>query len=223
MIQISNVEIFGFKQAVMSARNSWNSWDKSDTAWDVTKNGYPVIGESDISLIGKLSKAGHSHAKPRRKVQVYCDITAPLYWWKQMDTYKIGTNCDSTSTMHTITKKRFDISDFSCEKLGRLEYEGKWVDFDDGLKRDIEELNIARDIFRKALADKREDIAERAWWQIIQRLPSSYNQMRSMEFNYENLSAMYHDRKGHKLGEWHSFCEWISVLPYARELIICKT
>ena len=229
MITITGTDVYGFQHAVKGARNSWNSWEKSDSCFDVTKDGHPILGENDLKLLGNLAKAGGSHAKSRRKIVVYADITAPLYWWKQMDTYKIGTVSDSTSTMHTICAKQFDDSDFSIEHLTTLidqhvSVSGQWhtvpISYKANFNRLSFVLNKARDIYLDYKEKGNEEMAEQAWWQIIQLLPESYNQLRSMMFNYENLSHMYHDRRHHKLGEWHVFCEWVETLPYSKELII---
>lgn len=198
MIQIENVSVFGISRAVYSARNAMNSWDKSDS--DINGD---ILGENDLSLAKKLAKAGTDHRKFMRMITVYTDITAPLYWWKEADTYKVGTVRNSCSTMHKITEKEFTLDDFSHEHL--MTY---YVDY---LIDIVHILNDARTNYLKT-KDKK------YWWQIIQLLPSSYNQRATLMLNYEVLANMYHSRKNHKLDEWHTFCNWVETLPYS-ELI----
>lgn len=201
MIQFCNTTTHGWDAAVRGMRNPMNSWDKSDSMFSM---GDTFVGENDLALMKKLVKAGSDHSKFMRMLVVYCDITAPLYWWKEYDTYKVGTVANSCSTMHKIHAKPFIIDDFSHEHL-----------FGDGymlLYDIVGELNIARGQYL-ATNDKK-------WWHtMIQLLPSSYNQMRTVELNYAVLRNMYHARKNHKLDEWHTFCEWVESLPYAEELI----
>ena len=201
MIKIENVHVDNIVRAVYSARNAMNSWSKSDSDWENDR-----LGVADLALAKSLAKGGSVHAKYRRMVNVTCDITAPLYWWKEYDTYKVGTVANSCSTMHKIHAEEFTLDDFSCDHL-----EQGWLDVFD---RIIDLLNGAREAFI-------ETKSKRYWWQMIQLLPSSYNQMRTVQLNYEVLCSMYHDRKNHKLDEWHSFCEWIETLPYS-ELITGK-
>lgn len=166
--------------------------------------GIPAIGPNDLKLLTNLAKAGSDEAKFRRMIVVYLDVTAPMYWWKEADTYKVGTVRNSCSTMHKIHAKEFELSDFSTERLiGGLA----------SLRATIDILNIARGRFLKS-KDKSD------WWQMIQLLPSSYNQRATLMLNYEVLANMYHARKNHKLDEWRDFCKWIETLPYAKELII---
>lgn len=207
MIQISNVSVQNIARAVYSARNAMNSWYKSDS--DITSN---VLGENDLNLAKKLCKAGTDHRKFMRMITVYMDITAPLYWWKEFDTYKIGTVANSCSTMHKIHVKEFTMEDFSCEHL-----------IDTCLLESvINELNIYRTIYNnydKQTEEYKNEFSKKdIWWQIIQLLPSSYNQKRTIMLNYEVLANMYHSRKNHKLDEWREFCDWIESLPYS-ELI----
>lgn len=207
MIQISNVSVQNIARAIYSARNAMNSWYKSDS--DITSN---VLGENDLNLAKKLRNAGADHRKFMRMITVYMDITAPLYWWKEFDTYKIGTVANSCSTMHKIHVKEFTMEDFSCEHL-----------IDTCLLESvINELNIYRTIYNnydKQTEEYKNEFSKKdIWWQIIQLLPSSYNQKRTVMLNYEVLANMYHSRKNHKLDEWREFCDWIESLPYS-ELI----
>lgn len=214
MIQIERTEVVGWDSAIRGMRNPMNSWDKSDSHGCYMACGTPCkhplsycIGPNDLSLMKKLVKAGSDHSKFMRMLIVYCDITAPLYWWKEYDTYKVGTVANSCSTMHKIHAKPFTGDDFSHEHL-----------FGDGvmlLGDIVAELNIAREQYL-ATNDKK------WWWQMIQLLPSSYNQMRTVELNYAVLRNMYHARKNHKLDEWHSFCEWVESLPYAELITSCE-
>lgn len=212
MIKIEKTDIHGWEAAIRGARNSFNSWDKSDSGRDADWYGddsvvvdadseeYIVlhIGPNDQKLMKKLAKAGPSHAKYRRFITVTMDVTGPLYWWKEMDTYKVGTVGNSCSTMHKIADKEFELEDFSIEHL----YPGTLPTF----KAILAELNCHR--YGYLHTDYKED-----WWQMIQLLPSSYNQKRTLLMNYEVLANIYHQRKGHKLDEWQTFCEWIERLP----------
>lgn len=209
MITFENTKVFNIARAVYSARNPLNSWDKSDS--DLYND---ILGENDLKLAQNLVKAGSDHRKFMRQIFVTVDITAPLYWWKEADTYKVGTVANSCSTMHTIHKKEFTVDDFSCEHLEWLPvdnvgmYDFKWI-----LDGVIRALNMARKMYLKT-GDKK------YWRQMIQLLPSSYNQRRTITMNYENIRNMYHARKNHKLDEWSKgFVEWIDTLPYAEELI----
>ena len=217
MIKLENYEVVGWEHAIRGMRNPMNSWDKSDTGWvpDSLKDDRPfikydsewmkkkVIGPNDHELMMKLANGGPVHAKYRRMIVVYVDITAPLYWWKEFDTYKVGTVANSCSTMHKIHEKPLTLDDFSHE---HLYYESMCA-----LRKTIVTLNAFRDSF---LLDKSKD----DWWQMIQLLPSSYNQRRTVKMNYEVLVGIYRDRKNHKLDEWREFCQWIEKLPYS-ELI----
>ena len=195
MILIENIEINGFEAAIRGARNPMNSWDRMDSCYN---NGEFEIGENDYKLLKNLTIAGPEHRKWNRMVTVTMDITAPLYWWKEYDTYKVGTVANSCSTMHKIQAKKFEMSDFSVEHLRSL-----------GVMHEvIDELNFYRDKFNKD--KKKED-----WWEMIQLLPTSYNQKRTVHLNYEVLGTIYHQRRHHKLDEWHVFCDTIKTLPYS--------
>lgn len=198
-------------------RNPMNSWEKSDSyaghEYMGTGNEYFKLGENDHSLMQRLAKAGTDHRKFMRMLPVYVRITAPLYWWKEFDTYKVGTVANSCSTMHKIAEKEFTLDDFSCEHLmgGYLEQ----------MRRIIYDLNNARKYF--TVGDQFFSPGnKRDWWQMIQLLPSSYNQTRNVMMNYEVLANIYKSRKDHKLDEWRNFCKWIEELPYS-ELIAGKT
>jgi len=200
MIKIENFKACGFRQAIRGMRNSYNSWDKSDSC-------SVGIGPDDYKLMLKLAKSGASHSKYRRMIVVYADVTAPLYWWKEMDTYKVGTVSNSCSTMHTIASKEFTLKDFSHEHLTHFVHDGELCrDWLGDLEDVIDELNFARTMYLET-KDKM------YWWQIIQLLPSSYNQRRTLMLNYEVLSKIYKERKNHKLDEWVLFCGWIEGLP----------
>lgn len=216
MIKIENVEVFGWEAAVRGMRNPMNSWDKSDSTFTDVFEDYEFhdyymkcadIGENDLKLMKSLVKAGSDHSKFMRMINVTCDITAPLYFWKEFDTYKIGTVRNSCSTMHKIAEKEFTLEDFSHEHLTNETLIK--------LKEVINYLNISRDCF---ISDRtRKDY----WWQMIQLLPSSYNQKATVQLNYAVLRNMYHGRKNHKLDEWREdFCRFIESLPYS-ELITC--
>lgn len=198
MIKIENISVSGWEAAIRGMRNPMNSWDRSDS------HGF-LIGGADRKLMHKLAKAGNEHAKFRRMLNVTMDITAPLYWWKEFDTYKIGTVANSCSTMHKIHEKEFTLDDFSVEHLytNNLETFGMI----------ISALNESREVYLQT--KEKED-----WWQMIQLLPSSYNQRRTVQLNYEVLNHIYHQRKNHKLDEWREFCDYIlKTLPYSEELI----
>lgn len=205
MIKIELTDVCGWESAIRGMRNPLNSWDKIDSKWDGfgEGDGYS-IGENDHSLMMRLAKGGATHAKYRRMITVYVDITAPLYWWKEFDTYKVGTVANSCSTMHKIHAKEFTFDDFSIEHLNMFNI--------NLFKMIIDNLNSARRYF---IESKDKD----CWWQMIQLLPTSYNQKRTVMLNYEVLVGMYRDRKNHKLDEWHTFCDWIKALPYS-EIII---
>ena len=198
MLRIENTETYGWEAAIRGMRNPKNSWKHMDSTFDPFE-----LGENDYDLMVRLSKAGQVHGKFLRMITVTCDITAPLYWWKEFDTYKVGTVANSCSTMHKIQAKEFTLEDFSVEHL-----------FDDSLvafHNVIHELNRHRQNF---LFLKEKEY----WWQMIQLLPSSYNQKRTVQMNYAVLMNIYEYRRNHKLDEWHTFCDWIEYLPYA-ELI----
>ena len=195
MIKIENIDVYGFEAAIRGARNPMNSWDRMDSCYN---NGEFEIGENDYKLLKNLTLAGPEHRKWNRMVTVTMDITAPLYWWKEYDTYKVGTVANSCSTMHKIQAKKFEMSDFSVEHLRSLRV----------MHEVIDELNFYRDKFNKD--KKKED-----WWEMIQLLPTSYNQKRTVHLNYEVLGTIYHQRRHHKLDEWVEFCDTIKTLPYS--------
>ena len=207
-IKIENVVTPSAEQweaIIRGARNPMNSWNKSDSDYSFkAPDGTPYIGGNDLELMKRLSKAGTDHRKYMRMIVVYVDITAPLYWWKEFDTYKVGTVANSCSTMHKITEKEFTLEDFSCERMT--------ADAQYTLEMVIGTLNS----YRKEFLDCN---AKDYWYSIIQLLPSSYNQKRTVMLNYEVLANMYHARKNHKLDEWREFCKWVESLPYS-ELIV---
>ena len=213
MIEIKTLEVCGFQPAIIGMRNPMNSWAKSDSSSELT--GY-CVGKNDHDLMMKLRNAGTDHRKFMRMITVYADITAPLYWWKEFDTYKVGTVANSCSTMHKIHAKEFTIDDFSHEylindykfKSNEEDVNSEWLE---ALYVVIDRLNFARNMYIKT-KDKT------YWWQMIQLLPSSYNQKRTVMLNYEVLANIYKSRKDHKLDEWRSLCDWIETLPYG-ELI----
>lgn len=225
MIKLENVEVMGWEHAIRGMRNPKNSWDRSDSLyphqWDC---GELIIGENDYKLMTALRDAGTDHRKFMRMITVYLDVTAPLYWWKEFDTYKVGTVANSCSTMHKIHDKEFTLDDFSHEHLFNNSdkhhfhecacFDGEYTYTAREIISDviIPVLNTYRDLF---ITTKDKNY----WWQMIQLLPSSYNQKRTVMLNYEVLANMYKSRKSHKLDEWRCFCEWIKELPYS-ELII---
>lgn len=206
MIWIENVETMGWANAIRGMRNPKNSWEKSDSSPCSEKEPWYSIGENDWALMKKLAEAGPVHGKFMRMIAVYLDITAPLYWWKEFDTYKVGTVANSCSTMHKIHAKEFAAEDFSAEHLS--------PDAKNALKLVIDQLNFARIAYLET-KDKA------YWWDMIQLLPSSYNQKRTVMLNYEVLRNMYTYRKEHKLDEWREFCAFLETLPYS-ELITGK-
>ena len=205
MIKLERTSVMNFENALRGARNPLSSWAKSDSFYG--ENGEFVIGDIDLSLAHRLAVSGSDHRKYLRQVFVSVDITAPIYWWKEFDTYKVGTTANSTSTMHRIHSKDFSRDDFSTDHMteGALGALDNMISF-------LEESRIK---FTET-KDKK------YWYDIIQLLPSSYNQMRTVTLNYENLINMYYARRSHKLDEWHTFCDWIRSLPYASELILIK-
>lgn len=207
MIKIENPAVYGWEAAIRGMRNPMNSWDKSDTKYFDHGGVFrvPKIGSNDLKLMKSLSKAGNDHGKFLRMINVTCDITAPLYWWKEFDTYKVGTVANSCSTMHKIHAKEFTLDDFSCEHLGGQPLEA--------LKFTVLVLNNTREYYLQT-KDKSD------WWQMIQLLPSSYNQKRTVQLNYQVLKSMYFARCNHKLDEWHNFCAWCETLPYFKEICI---
>lgn len=240
-ITFEHTEVLGWEHAIRGMRNPMNSWEKSDSYFDgkycdvcLHKDSYCdpnepcfsiVLGENDRDLMKRLRNAGTDHRKFMRMIAVYVDITAPLYWWKEFDTYKIGTVSNSCSTMHKIHAKEFTLENFSCEHLMSFDNSNYWEEDDDNscfieknetvipsmsIMEDyvIPMLNLAR---KKYLATK----DKKFWWQMIQLLPSSYNQKRTVMLNYEVLANIYKSRKDHRLDEWHTFCDWIKSLPYS--------
>lgn len=206
MIDFKRVYVMNLENAIRGARNPMNSWGRSDSYYD--ENGQYVLGENDLSLAKRLRNAGTSdHRKYLRQVMLSVDITAPMYWWKEYDTYKVATVANSTSTMHKIHSKPFGIDDFSHDHLS-----------ENGLKV----LKGLVDEMEKIRLEYVETKDKALWYDLIQLLPSSYNQMRTCTLNYETLINIYKSRKHHKLEEWRSFCEWIETLPYAKELIIAE-
>lgn len=214
MLKIEHTEVLGWEHAIRGMRNPMNSWEKSDS-WYTTDDGTPDhpnvhIGLNDLDLMKRLRNAGTDHRKFMRMIAVYVDITAPLYWWKEFDTYKVGTVANSCSTMHKITAKEFALEDFSHEHL--------IVAGLNSLKRTIDDLNSAREGYLDERIKQNPEWRKEVWWQMIQLLPSSYNQKRTVMLNYEVLANIYKSRRNHKLDEWHTFCDWIEELPYS-ELI----
>ena len=212
MIKLENTKVMGWEPAIRGMRNPMNSWEKSDSYWtqlvDVETTDFGdfeyFVGDNDHELMMRLAKGGPVHAKYRRMIVVYVDITAPLYWWKEFDTYKVGTVANSCSTMHKIHAKEFTMDDFSCERMhagGRR-----------ALEFTIDVLNVDREMFLKT---NNKDY----WDDMIQLLPSSYNQKRTIMLDYEVLVGMYQHRKNHKLKEWHVLCDWIKELPYSEVII----
>ena len=215
MLKISNFEVMGWEHAIRGMRNPMNSWEKSDSEVSVCecehwphdiKKSFACLGSNDHDLMMQLRKAGTDHRKFMRMIVVYVDITAPLYWWKEFDTYKVGTVANSCSTMHKISAKEFTLEDFSCEHLSEPSLKN--------LRSVIKCMNDYREEFLK-------DKDKHNWWQMIQLLPSSYNQKRTVMLNYEVLANIYKSRRHHKLDEWHTLCDWIEGLPYS-ELITGK-
>lgn len=203
MIKIEKSVVMNLEGAIRGARNPLNSWDRSDSVYD--KDGNYILGENDLSLAKRLCKAGSDHRKFIRQILVSVDITAPLYWWKEFDTYKVATVANSTSTMHKIHSKPFDIEDFSHDHMS-----------DGALKAMDGILEYLEDCRVKFIETK----DKAYWYDMIQLLPESYNQKRTVTMNYENLLNMYYARKNHKLSEWHTYCDWIMSLPYTKDLFI---
>lgn len=233
MIKLEHVVLASPEQMefiIEGMRNPMNSWEKSDSeikyeSWHDMSGGEYILGHNDRSLMQRLSKTGTDHRKFMRMMPVYVRITAPLYWWKEFDTYKVGTVVNSCSTMHKIQDKEFTLEDFSCEHLMNVPGEGVLPPLA-VLETTIDTLNAYRKLYLGTLSpdgsigipENRKDI----WWQMIQLLPSSYNQTRNVMMNYEVLANIYKSRKDHKLDEWRNFCKWIKTLPYS-ELIAGKT
>ena len=202
MLKLERTSVMNLENAIRGARNPMNSWAKSDSAYD-DKGNY-ILGENDLALARKLCRAGSDHRKFVRQIFVSADITAPLYWWKEFDTYKVATVANSTSTMHKIHAKPFELADFSVDKLsdGALAAFRTYMDYMEATRRRFVETKDKRD-----------------WYDLIQLLPSSYNQLRTVTMNYETLINIYYARRAHKLDEWNVFCDWIRTLPYADDLI----
>jgi hypothetical protein len=221
VIKLKKTDVFGWEAAIRGMRNPLNSWDKSDSGWVIVDEEYDItrvryqIGKNDLTLMKKLAQAGSDHAKFLRMINVTVDVTAPLYWWKEYDTYKVGTVANSCSTMHKIHEKEFTLDDFSHEHLGKDEIiVGTNCNVAIGcLRQTINVLNTARTWYLET-KDKR------YWRQMIQLLPSSYNQKRTVQLNYQVLKSMYHARKTHKLDEWKEFCKWCETLPYFNKVCI---
>ena len=205
MLKLERTSVMNLENAIRGARNPMNSWAKSDSAYD--EKGNYILGENDLTLAKKLCRAGSDHRKFMRQILVSADITAPLYWWKEFDTYKVATVANSTSTMHKIHAKPFELSDFSADKLsdGALAAFRAYIDYMEATRLRFVETKDKRD-----------------WYDLIQLLPSSYNQLRTVTMNYETLVNIYYARRAHKLDEWHVFCDWIRTLPYAEDLICCR-
>ena len=206
MIKLERTSVMNLENAIRGARNPMNSWGKMDSSYDAEGN--YILGENDLDLARRLACAGSDHRKFLRQIFVSVDITAPLYWWKEFDTYKVGTVANSCSTMHKIHAKAFEREDFSCDRL------------DEGGLAALDALVAYLEAERQKFCANKED--RQPWHNMIQLLPSSYNQMRTVTMNYENLINMYYARKNHKLAEWHTYCDWIASLPYAEELIMIK-
>ena len=202
MLTLKNTSVMNFENAIRGARNPMNSWGRMDSHTE--PDGSFVFGPNDLDLAMRLAKAGSDHRKYLRMDFVSVDVTAPLYWWKEYDTYKVATVANSTSTMHKIHSKPFSIDDFSCDHMT------------DGTKKFMETVVAELENIRLRFKETK---SKDDWYDMIQLLPSSYNQMRTCTFNYETLINIYRARKNHKLAEWHTFCDWIETLPYAEQLI----
>ena len=206
MIRLERTSVMNLENAIRGARNPMNSWDRIDSRYD--ESGDYILGENDLGLARRLRLAGSDHRKFIRQIFVSVDITAPLYWWKEYDTYKVATVANSTSTTHKIHSRPFSIDDFSHDHMtpDTLAF----------MQTVVERLESIRQTYLEQ-GRRKED-----WYDLIQLLPSSYNQLRTCTMNYETLVNIYHARKAHKLVEWHTFCEWIHTLPYADELIVAE-
>lgn len=202
MLTLKNTSVMNFENAIRGARNPMNSWGRMDSHTE--PDGSFVFGPNDLDLAMRLAKAGSDHRKYLRMVFVSVDVTAPLYWWKEYDTYKVATVANSTSTMHKIHSKPFSMDDFSCDHMT------------DGTKKFMETVVAELENIRLRFKETK---SKDDWYDMIQLLPSRYNQMRTCTFNYETLINIYRARKNHKLAEWHTFCDWIETLPYAEQLI----
>ncbi|RKD30678.1 hypothetical protein [Lacrimispora algidixylanolytica] len=205
MLICERTSVMNIENAMRGARNPMNSWDRMDSSYD--EDGEYILGPNDLGLAKRLRKAGNDHRKYIRQIFVSVDITAPIYWWKEYDTYKISTVANSTSTMHKIHSKPFSINDFSHDHMSE-----QTLDFMEIVVAELEKIRL------RYMENKNKD----DWYDMIQLLPSSYNQMRTCTLNYETLINMYFARKNHKLIEWHTFCRWVEELPYAKELILAE-
>lgn len=229
MITLERTSMMNLDNAIRGARNPMNSWDRMDSKWLTWEEGakevydeslkcpneeakYFCLGENDLGLAVRLRKAGSDHRKYLRQIFVSVDINAPWYWWKEQETYKVGTVANSYSTMHKITSKPITLEMFSVD-------EDCLDETRDNMQHTVDYLEKLR---LKYLSEEDEVKKKRIWRDLIQSIPSSFNQMRTVSLNYENLVNMYHARKNHKLSEWHTFCDWVRTLPYAKELIICE-
>ena len=217
MIKIENIETYGWEAAIRGMRNPMNSWEKSDSYYGIKNPNvaeiYPpyIVGKNDLDLMQRLCKAGTEHRKYLRMITVTMDITAPLYWWKEFDTYKVGTVANSCSTMHKITDKEFTLDDFSFEHLEGLSI--------DAMISIVSILNSCRDAYLRAKENGADGFTlKRCWWQMIQLLPSSYNQRRTVQMSYENVMAMIKHRENHKLDEWRELVDVLKSLPYVKEV-----
>lgn len=224
MLKIENTEVMGLEHAIRGMRNPKNSWEKSDSGYcdtigdkfgDVIKPENYRLGPNDFDLMSRLRNAGTDHRKFMRMITVYLDITAPLYWWKEFDTYKVGTVANSCSTMHKIAEKEFTLENFSCEHL--LSYWGEekvnpTIIYPCTPMQHLNQTIACLNVCRKKYLETKD---KKYWWQMIQLLPSSYNQRRTVMLNYEVLANIYKSRRNHKLDEWHTFCDWIEGLPYS--------
>ena len=205
MITLERTSVMNMENAMRGARNPLNSWARGDS--HINEQGEFVFGENDLQLAKRLCQAGNDHRKFIRQIFITVDITAPIYWWKEYDTYKVGTVANSTSTMHKIHSKPFALEDFSTDKMN-----------DTALKA-MNEIIAVLENLRKAFIESKD---KQLWYSIIQLLPSSYNQKRTCSMNYENLINMYYARRGHKLDEWRDYCSWIETLPYAQDMLLIK-
>lgn len=205
MLKCERTSVMNIENAIRGARNPMNSWDRMDSSYN--EEGEYILGPNDLGLAKRLRKAGNDHRKYIRQIFVSVDITAPLYWWKEYDTYKVSTVANSTSTMHKIHSKPFELSDFSHDHMT-----DQTLVFMESVVAELEKIR------QRYLENKNKD----DWYDMIQLLPSSYNQMRTCTLNYETLINMYFARKSHKLVEWHTFCHWVESLPYGKELILLE-
>lgn len=203
MITIERTSVMNFENAIRGARNPMNSWNRMDSFYD--EQGNFIMGPNDLNLAQRLARAGSDHRKFIRQIFVSVDFTAPLYWWKEYDTYKVATVANSTSTMHKIASKPFTLDDFSHERMNTQAQEAL-----------AHTVSVLEDLRKDYLETKDEE----TWYSMIQLLPSSYHQMRTCTLNYETLMNIYYARRNHKLDEWHTVCDWIASLPYAKELIL---